>query len=101
MTKTVAFRLARLRDIALKALVAAALLAIASVAAQTGDRVMPAPQTEGGMPSMPGPKELRVTCSLAEQPLPPEVLSSLLWAPFAADRPDGLRTAPSVDYPRR
>jgi SagB-type dehydrogenase family enzyme len=96
MTPTLKHRLARLRDIALKAALAAALLAIATVAAQQGDPVLPAPQTDGGKPLMQALKERRTTRSLAEQPLPAQVLSNLLWAAAGVNRPDGHRTAPSA-----
>jgi SagB-type dehydrogenase family enzyme len=96
MTPTLRHRLARLRDIALKAALVAALLAIATVAAQTGDMTLPAPQSEGGKPLMQALKERRTTRSFAEQPLPPQVLSNLLWAAFGVNRPDGHRTAPSA-----
>jgi len=49
MTPTLKHRLARLRDIALKAALAAALLALATVAARPGDVVPPAPPTGGAM----------------------------------------------------
>jgi nitroreductase len=96
MTPTLKQRLARMRDIALKAALLAVLLAIATVAAQSGDLVLPAPQTEGGKPLMTALKERRTTRSFAEQPLPPQVLSNLLWAAFGVNRPDGHRTAPSA-----
>ena len=96
MTPTLKQRLARMRDIALKAALLAVLLAIATVAAQSGDMVLPAPQTEGGKPLMTALKERRTTRSFAEQPLPPQVLSNLLWAAFGVNRSDGHRTAPSA-----
>jgi nitroreductase len=96
MTPTLKHRLVRLRDIAMKALLAAALLAIATVAAQQVDLVLPAPQTDGGKPLMQALKERRTTRSFAEQPLPPQVLSNLLWAAWGINRPDGHRTAPSA-----
>jgi nitroreductase len=96
MTRAVRQRLARLRDIALKALLAAALLAIATVAAQAAEIVLPPPQTEGGKPLMQALKERRTTRSFAAQPLPPQVLSNLLWAAWGINRPDGRRTAPSA-----
>jgi SagB-type dehydrogenase family enzyme len=95
MTPTLKDRLARLRDIALKAALAAALLAIATVAAQSGDLVLP-PQTDGGKPLMQALKDRRTTRSFAEQPLPAQGLSNLLWAAFGVNRPDGHRTAPSA-----
>jgi nitroreductase len=96
MTPTPKHRLIRLRDIAMKALLAAALLAIATVAAQPADIVLPPPQTDGGKPLMQALKERRTTRSFAEQPLPPQVLSNLLWAAWGINRPDGRRTAPSA-----
>ena len=96
MTPTLRHRLARLRDIALKAVLVAALLAIATVAAQTGDVILPAPQTDGGKPLLQALKERRTTRSFAEQPLAPQQLSNLLWAAFGINRPDGHRTAPSA-----
>lgn len=96
MTPTLRQRLARMRDIALKAALVAALLAIATVAAQTGDRALPAPQTDGGKPLMQALAERRTTRSFAEQPLAPQQLSNLLWAAFGINRPDGHRTAPSA-----
>jgi nitroreductase len=96
MTPTLRHRLARLRDIALKAALVAALLAIATVASQTVDLRLPAAQTEGGKPLMQALKERHTTRSFAAQPLPPQVLSNLLWAAFGINRPDGHRTAPSA-----
>jgi len=96
MTPTLKHRLIRLRDIAMKAALVAALLAIATVAAQTGDMVLPPPQTEGGKPLMQALKERRTTRSFAEQPLAPQVLSNLLWAAWGINRADGHRTAPSA-----
>jgi nitroreductase len=96
MTPKLKYRLIRLRDIAMKAALAAALLAIATVAAQPADIVLPPPQTEGGKPLMQALKERRTTRSFAEQPLPPQLLSNLLWAAWGINRPDGHRTAPSA-----
>jgi len=96
MTRTLKLRWSRLRDIALKAALAAALLAIATVAAQTAELALPPPQTEGGKPLMQALKERRTTRSFAGEPLPPQVLSNLLWAAWGINRPDGHRTAPSA-----
>ena len=96
MTRTLKDRLAKLRDIALKAVLAAVLLAVATVAAQSGDLALPSPQTDGGKPLMQALKERRTTRSLDAQPLPPQVLSNLLWAAFGVNRADGRRTAPSA-----
>ena len=96
MTRTLKQRLVKLGDIALKGLLAAVLLAIATVAAQPADMVLPPPQTEGGKPLMQALKERRTTRSFAERALPPQVLSNLLWAAWGINRPDGHRTAPSA-----
>jgi SagB-type dehydrogenase family enzyme len=96
MTPTLRHRLARMRDIALKAALVAALLAIATVAAQTAEIILSAPQTEGGKPLMQALKERRTTRSFADQPLAPQQLSNLLWAAFGVNRADGHRTAPSA-----
>ena len=96
MTPALKQRLARMRDIALKAALVAALLAIATVAAQTVDVVLPAPQTDGGKPLMQALKERRTTRSFSGQPLAAQQLSNLLWAAFGVNRPDGRRTAPSA-----
>jgi nitroreductase len=96
MAPTLRHRPLRLRDLAMKGLFAAVLLAIATVAAQAADIVLPPPQTEGGKPLMQALKERRTTRSFAEQPLPPQVLSNLLWAAWGVNRPDGHRTAPSA-----
>jgi len=96
MTPRIRRRLAKLGAIAMKLALIAALLAVAEVAAQTGDLALPAPRTEGGKPLMQALKERRSTRSFAEAPLPAQVLSNLLWAAFGINRSDGHRTAPSA-----
>ena len=58
---------------------------------------LPAPQTAGGRPLMQA-LQLRATSrEFAPDPLPPQVLSDLLWAAWGINRPDsGMRTAPSA-----
>jgi SagB-type dehydrogenase family enzyme len=75
---------------------AAAVVGLYAVAASAQDVVLPPPQTEGGKPLMQALKERRTTRSLADRPLPPQLLSNLLWAAFGVNRPDGHRTAPSA-----
>ncbi|MGE5336713.1 MAG: SagB/ThcOx family dehydrogenase [Gemmatimonadota bacterium] len=94
MTKTVQERIARARRIAAKVLLLAALLVIAEVAGQ--EIQLPPAQTDVGKPLMQALKERRSARSFAEQALPPQVLSNLLWAAFGVNRPDGHRTAPSA-----
>jgi nitroreductase len=96
MTPTLKHRLIRARDIAMKGLLAAVLLAIATVAAQPVDIVLPPPQTEGGKPLMQALKERRTSRGFAGEALPPQVVSNLLWAAWGINRPDGRRTAPSA-----
>jgi len=57
---------------------------------------LPAPQTDGGKPMMQALKSRRSVRDYSDRPLPPQVLSNLLWAACGINRPDaGLRTAPS------
>ncbi len=77
-------------------LVSAALAAAPSAAlaqkAQSLD--LPPPRTEGGKPLMEALKLRRSTREYSDRPLPPQVLSDLLWAAFGINRPNGDRTAP-------
>lgn len=57
---------------------------------------LPPPQTEGGRPLMQALKERKSSREFSPRPLPPQVLSNLLWAAFGVNRPDGRRTAPSA-----
>lgn len=55
------------------------------------------PETAGGMPLMQALKARHSTREFGSQPLPPQVLSNLLWAANGVNRPDsGKRTAPSA-----
>ncbi|MGZ3273337.1 MAG: nitroreductase family protein [Caulobacteraceae bacterium] len=55
---------------------------------------LPSPSRSGGMPLMTALKARRSTRQFASRPLPPQVLSNLLWAAFGVNRPSGDRTAP-------
>lgn len=58
---------------------------------------LPPPQTTGGMPLMQALQERRSTREFANRPLPPQLLSNLLWAANGVNRPDsGKRTAPTA-----
>ena len=58
---------------------------------------LPPPEMEGGMPLMQALKARHSTREFASKPLPPQVLSNLLWAADGVNRPDsGKRTAPSA-----
>jgi len=57
---------------------------------------LPPPQTEGGKPLMAVLKARHSTREFTATPLPPQLLSNLLWAAWGINRPgSGLRTAPS------
>ena len=59
--------------------------------------MLPAPQTDGGMPLMQALKVRHSTREFSSEKLPPQVLANLLWAAFGINRPDaGKRTAPSA-----
>ena len=58
---------------------------------------LPAPQTVGGMPLMQALQARHSTREFSTKPLPPQVLSDLLWAAQGVNRPaTGKRTAPSA-----
>jgi len=57
---------------------------------------LPPPKTEGGMPLMQALKERESSREFSSRQLSPETLSSLLWAAWGINRPDGHRTAPSA-----
>ena len=79
----------------------AGLLSAAVLAGTTGLAIgetttmqLPPPKTSGGMPLMQALKLRHSTREYADRPLPPQVLSDLLWAAFGINRPSGDRTAP-------
>jgi len=51
--------------------------------------VLPEPEAEGGMSVLAALRERRTIRSLREDPLPPQVLSNLLWAAFGVNREQG------------
>ena len=57
---------------------------------------LPAPRIEGGKPLMEALRLRRTIRDFSAKPLPPAVLSNLLWAAFGVNRADGGRTAPSA-----
>ena len=57
---------------------------------------LPEPKTSGGMPLMQALKERKSGRDFSSQKLPLATLSSLLWAAWGVNRPDGHRTAPSA-----
>lgn len=65
-----------------------------AVVAQNID--LPAPQKSGGMPLMDALAKRSTGREFDSRDLSPSQLSSLLWACFGINRPDGKRTAPSA-----
>jgi nitroreductase len=65
-----------------------------SLLAQSID--LPAPQKTGGMPLMDALAKRSTARAFDSKELSPQQLSSLLWAAFGINRPDGKRTAPSA-----
>ena len=57
---------------------------------------LPAPEKSGGMPLMVALAKRSTGREYASRDLSPSQLSSLLWACFGFNRPDGKRTAPSA-----
>jgi nitroreductase len=58
---------------------------------------LPAPQKSGGMPLMEALAKRSTGRAFDSKDLSPQQLSSLLWASFGINRPDGKRTAPSAN----
>jgi nitroreductase len=76
-------------------LTAAMLAAVPALAAEeSGAVALPRPACEGGKPLLDALRLRRSTREFSERPLPPQVLSDLLWAAFGINRPNGDRTAP-------
>ncbi|OJW91375.1 MAG: nitroreductase [Thiobacillus sp. 65-1402] len=67
------------------------------LAQDAGTTRLPPPETAGGMPLMQALQARHSTRAFGSQPLPPQLLSNLLWAANGVNRPDsGQRTAPSA-----
>jgi len=78
-------------------LILAALVLVGSASAAEPPIALPPPRMEGGMPLMQALKERKSAREFDPKPLPPQVLSDLLWAGFGINRPDNdHRTAPSA-----
>jgi nitroreductase len=77
-------------------LVSAAILAgTSTLAAETAKvKELPPPRATGGKPLIDALKLRRSIREYADRPLPPQVLSDLMWAAFGINRPSGDRTAP-------
>ncbi len=61
------------------------------------DLALPAPQKSGGMPLMDALAKRSTSRAFDSRDLSNQQLSSLLWAAFGINRPDGKRTAPSAN----
>jgi nitroreductase len=61
---------------------------------ETTTMQLPPPKMSGGMPLLQALKLRHSTREYSDRPLPPQVLSDLLWAAFGINRPSGDRTAP-------
>lgn len=55
---------------------------------------LPPARTDGGKPLIQALRLRRSIRDYADRPLPPQILSDLLWAAFGVNRPSGDRTAP-------
>jgi nitroreductase len=77
------------------ALLAGAALAAMPMAAVAQElRMLPDPRKEAGKPLMQALQLRRSIREFSRRPLPPQVLSDLLWAAYGVNRPSGDRTAP-------
>jgi nitroreductase len=73
------------------------LFSCAAAAQELQPIVLLKPQMEGGKPLMQALRERSSQREFAPDPLPPQVLSNLLWAAWGVSRPEsGKRTAPSA-----
>lgn len=76
-------------------LLAGAALAAMPMAALAQDaRMLPEPRKEAGKPLMQALQLRRSIRAFSPRPLPPQLLSDLLWAAYGVNRPGGDRTAP-------
>ena len=73
---------------------AAASASGAAMAAEADVIALPDPQKQGGMPLMDALRLRHSTREYTSRPLPPQILSNVLWAAFGINRPSGDRTAP-------
>ena len=76
------------------------LVAVAAGNLFAQDIELPAPQKAGGMPLMEALAKRSTSREFDTRELSTQQLSSLLWASFGINRPDGKRTAPSANDKR-
>lgn len=85
------------RSSCLTMIVTGLVLLTSALAAQEAAPIkLPAPTMDGGMPLMQALKARHSEREFGAAKLSPQVLSSLLWAAWGINRPDGHRTAPSA-----
>jgi nitroreductase len=84
------------RDANIGLISSAAVLAAGCVAPAEEASVieLPPPRSRGGKPLIEALRLRRSIRQYAPRPLPPQLLSDLLWAAFGVNRPSGDRTAP-------
>ena len=75
-------------------LAGAALAAMPMAALAQEAHMLPNPRREAGKPLMQALQLRRSNREFSPRPLPPQVLSDLLWAAYGINRPSGDRTAP-------
>jgi nitroreductase len=75
-------------------LAGAALAALPLATRAQGAKTLPAPREDGGKPLMQALRLRRSIREFSPRPLPPQLLSDLLWAAYGINRPSGDRTAP-------
>ncbi len=73
--------------------------AAAAVGQQQAPIQLPKPQITGGMPLMQALAKRQTTRAFANKPLPPQMLSNLLWAAFGVNRPREVKTGPGRTAP--
>jgi len=76
--------------------VASLMVASAAAAQDLAPIKLPAPAMEGGKPLMQVLKDRKSAREFSAEKLSPQTLSTLLWAAWGVNRPDGRRTAPSA-----
>lgn len=69
---------------------------ILSNGAAAVEKVLPQPQTEGGMPLMQAIKQRRAVRDFSNKPIDEQTLSNLLWATYGVSNEEGKRTIPTA-----
>lgn len=82
------------REVNARLLAGAALAAMPMAALAQEARGLPAPRKNAGKPLMQALQLRRSIREFSPRPLPPQLLSDLLWAAYGVNRPSGDRTAP-------